>query len=208
MLKIFKAINDAMNEIGAISKGRVNQQQGYKFRGIDDMYNAIYPAFCKAGLFSVPTVLEVNREERPSKSGGVLVYTTVKVNYRLYADDGSFIESICIGEGMDSGDKSANKAMAAAQKYFFMQTFCIPTEEIKDSEEDSPEVAPKKVEKPATTEPSVELNNFTNGLNACKSLEELANYWISNAKTFNTFSSTEKKALTDIKNQMKMYFSK
>ncbi len=36
-----------------------------------------------------------------------------------------------------------NKAMSAAFKYACFQTFCIPTEEMVDSEVDSHEVAPK-----------------------------------------------------------------
>ncbi len=46
---------------------------------------------------------------------------------------------------MDSGDKSANKAMSAAYKYALMQVFCIPTDEPKDTENETHEVAPKTV---------------------------------------------------------------
>lgn len=38
---------------------------------------------------------------------------------------------------MDSGDKSLNKALSAAYKYACFQLFSIPTEEMKDSEEDT-----------------------------------------------------------------------
>ena len=40
---------------------------------------------------------------------------------------------------MDSGDKASNKAMAAAMKYAICQILCIPTEEIKDPDGESPE---------------------------------------------------------------------
>ena len=45
---------------------------------------------------------------------------------------------------MDSGDKSTNKAMAVAHKYALLQTFCIPTEEIKDPDHEAHELAVKK----------------------------------------------------------------
>lgn len=199
-MKVYELVSKVMSDIGAISKDRKNQQQGYQFRGIDDMYNAIYPCFVKHGLFTVPTVLDVTREERPSKSGGMLIYTTVKVNYKLYASDGSFLEAVCIGEGMDSGDKSANKAMAAAHKYFFMQTFCIPTEEIKDSEVDSPEVAPAK--------PDPKVMEFEQAMTKCKNLDELAAFWNSNSKLFYSFTTDQRKALTATKDNMKAFFSK
>ena len=42
---------------------------------------------------------------------------------------------------MDSGDKATNKAMAAAFKYALFQTFCIPTEEMKDADAETPEAS-------------------------------------------------------------------
>jgi len=60
--------------------------------------------------------------------------------------DGSSVESIMIGEAMDSGDKSANKAMSTALKYALMQAFLIPTEELKDSDNNTYEVKKKEPE--------------------------------------------------------------
>ena len=81
--------------------------------------------------------------ERTYRNGTTLIYRVLKVQYTFHADDGSGVDVVTVGEGMDSGDKAANKAMSAAQKYAFLQTFCIPTEEQKDSEVDHYEVAPK-----------------------------------------------------------------
>ena len=39
---------------------------------------------------------------------------------------------------MDSGDKASNKAMSAAFKYACFQTFCIPTEEMRDPDAETP----------------------------------------------------------------------
>jgi len=94
-------------------------------------------------VFTVPKVLESSREERPSKSGGVLIWTFLEIEYTFFANDGSSVVAVVTGEGMDSGDKSANKAMAVAHKYALLQIFSIPTEEAKDPENDSPEPAPK-----------------------------------------------------------------
>lgn len=136
---IHQAIVDIMRECEAISKTHKNQQQGYNFRGIDDVYNSLNPLLAKHGVFSVPEVLEERREEKPSKSGGVLTSTILKMRYTIFASDGSSVQTVVIGEGMDSGDKSANKAMAVAHKYALLQIFAIPTEDPKDPENDSPE---------------------------------------------------------------------
>ena len=53
-----------------------------------------------------------------------------KIKYIFYAEDGTSVEAITIGEGMDSGDKATNKSMAIAMKYALFQVFCIPTEEM------------------------------------------------------------------------------
>jgi hypothetical protein len=146
---IIKALVGVMGEIGAIAKTRKNPQQGYNFRGIDDIYNAIQPALIKHGVVIVPAFEVLTREERPSKSGGVLYYTTVKGVFRLSHIDGSGVNATAIGEGMDSSDKSTNKAMSAAFKYALLQTLCIPTEEHIDSERETPQ----PVAKPQPTPP-------------------------------------------------------
>ena len=39
---------------------------------------------------------------------------------------------------MDSGDKATNKAMSVAFKYACFQVFCIPTEEMRDPDAETP----------------------------------------------------------------------
>ena len=143
---IYESMNAVMEDCGFVGKDSVNQMQKYKFRGIDAVMNALNPALRKNKVFVVPEVLEQTREERTTGKGGLLIYSIIKVKYTFYAEDGSHIESIVIGEGMDSGDKASNKAMSAAFKYACFQAFCVPTEEMKDSEDDSPEPAPKTEE--------------------------------------------------------------
>lgn len=142
-MEIFKKIPLVMHEIGAVGKDRKNQQQGYQFRGIDDIYNAVNAALAKHGVFCVPSIEDMKREERQTQKGGTLFYTILTIKYVFYASDGSSVEARTVGEAMDSGDKSCNKAMSAAQKYAFLQVFCIPTEEPKDAEEETHEVAPQ-----------------------------------------------------------------
>lgn len=142
-MNIYESINAVMSEIGAIGKTSKNTTQGFMFRGIDAVMNAINPALVKNKVFIVPTILERTREERTTSKGGVLIYSICKVKYTFYAEDGSFVESVVIGEGMDNGDKATNKAMSIAFKYACFQVFCIPTEEMVDPDIESHEVAPK-----------------------------------------------------------------
>lgn len=134
------AISQIMKDIGPISKDNENKFQHYKFRGIDDVYKAVNPILVKHGVYCTPDVEEVIREENKTKDGKAIYYTIVRVRYTFYAEDGSNVSASVVGEGMDSSDKSANKAMSAAFKMVFFQVFCIPTEEGSvDSEKDSHE---------------------------------------------------------------------
>lgn len=133
---IFETIDLIMKEVPAIGKTKQNTKQNYKFRGIDDVMNKLQPIFAKYKLFVVPDVLEQTREERKTSTGGTLLYSICKIKYTFYAEDGSRVEATVIGEGMDSGDKASNKAMAIAFKYALFQVFCIPTEELKDPDKE------------------------------------------------------------------------
>lgn len=118
-----------------ISKNNKNAQQGYKFRGIDDVYNALAPVMSKIGLVVLPRVLSRETLERQTKLGGTLFYTTVDVEFDFVSShDGSKHVVKTYGEAMDSADKSTNKAMSAAYKYACMQAFCIPTEGDNDAD--------------------------------------------------------------------------
>lgn len=145
---IYSAIPAIMSEIPSICKDRKNADQGYNFRGIDDVYNAVNPILAKHQVFMRADIQDVKREERPSRSGGILAFVQVRVCYSFVASDGSFVSTDSLGEGMDSGDKATAKAMSIAQKYALLQMFCIPTADQKDPENDNPEMAKSPTAKP------------------------------------------------------------
>lgn len=139
---IYKQLIACLRGTSAIAKDKKNAQQGYRFRGIDDVYNALHPIFEENGVLPVPEVLESRREERQTKGGGNLIYTVLKLKVTFYAEDGSNVSAIVQGEGMDSADKSTNKAMSAAYKYALFQLLCIPTEETaQDADAETPEMS-------------------------------------------------------------------
>ena len=143
-MNIYESIAAVMTDIGAVGKNSKNQQQGFMFRGIDAVMNALSPALIKNKVFVVPEIIDQTREERQSSRGGNLIYSICKVKYTFYAEDGSSICAVVIGEGMDSGDKATNKAMSIAFKYACFQVFCIPTEEMQDPDAECHEVKPRE----------------------------------------------------------------
>lgn len=143
-MNIYQSITKIMEEVPSIGKTQRNKTQGFMYRGIDDVMNALQPLLAKNKVFIVPEILEQTREERTTSKGGNLIYSICKIKYKFYAEDGSSVEAITIGEGMDSGDKATNKAMAIAMKYALFQVFCIPTDEMKDPDSETPEQSTKK----------------------------------------------------------------
>lgn len=131
-MSVYKAISAVardMAEVG-ISKDRENRQQGFAFRGIDQVYNALAPMLAKHGLVILPRITERTVTERVTPKGAVLFYVVVKAEFDFVAtEDGSKHTVVTYGEAMDSGDKATNKAMSIAYKYAAFQTFCIPTEQ-------------------------------------------------------------------------------
>ena len=144
---IYQTITKVMSQIGAIGKDRKNTMQNFQYRGIDDVMNELHGIMAKEGLFVVPAVLEENRSTGKTKNGGDLFFTRLKISFKFYAQDGSNIESIVIGEAMDSGDKASNKALSIGLKYALLQVFCIPTEEEKDPDATSYETRPETFKK-------------------------------------------------------------
>lgn len=143
-MNIYQSITKIMEEVPSIGKTQRNKTQGFMYRGIDDVMNTLQPLLAKNKVFIVPEILEQTREERTTSKGGNLIYSICKIKYKFYAEDGSSVEAITIGEGMDSGDKATNKAMAIAMKYALFQVFCIPTDEMKDPDSETPEQSTKK----------------------------------------------------------------
>lgn len=155
-MNIYETITSIMNEGYAIAKEKRNAQQGFMYRGIDDVMNTFQPLMAKYKIFVVPEVLEHTREERTTGKGSTLLYSLLRVKYTFFADDGTSVSAVVIGEGMDSGDKASNKAMAVAMKYAMFQTFCIPTEDMADPDSETPPPStPKRAAPPPAPEPDV-----------------------------------------------------
>lgn len=149
-MKVYQAIAAVaatMSEHG-IAKARKNQAQGYAFRGIDDVYNALGPVLARNGLVVLPRTLSRECVERQTNKGSPLFYVTVEVEFDFVsAEDGSKHTVKTYGEAMDSADKATNKAMSAAYKYAAMQAFCIPTEGDNDADAHTHEVAARPAQR-------------------------------------------------------------
>jgi hypothetical protein len=136
--KGFAVLNGLLNiqkklAITGIPKDRrtksTNQRfQNFNFRSIDDFYNAISPLLAEESIICMPDVLEQTQTTIQTPNGSTQRFSFVRVKYTFISCiDGSYKSGVCVGEAMDSADKSLSKAMSIAQKTFFEQAFSIPT---------------------------------------------------------------------------------
>ena len=160
---IYKKMSDVMKEIRYVGKDQKNQAQGFKFRGIDQFVNALYPALTKHGVFMTPRstsyVQSLKDVTRSNGKAGVDKHVAIQMEYDFFAEDGS---KVTVGpvpaEGLDSGDKATNKDLSAALKYALIQTFSVPTEDMAEADLESPEIgvdSRKDVKSPGTADVDV-----------------------------------------------------
>lgn len=146
MSAVYKAIHGVLTDLSkvGIGKDKKNQQQGFQYRGVDDVMNVVSSLLAKHGLLILPRVTKRECIERQSAKGNALFYTILEVEYDFVAaaDGTKHVVGPFVGEAMDSGDKSSNKAMSIAYKYACFEAFCIPVEAENDPDSQTHDVAP------------------------------------------------------------------
>lgn len=128
--KVFAAIEAVMTDIAklGVAKNQTNTQQNFKYRGVDDVMDALSPLLAKHHLLILPSVEAHELRERTLRSGATVLHAVLKLSYTFVCpvDSSMVIVGPIYGEAMDSGDKATNKAMSAGYKYLCTQSFCIP----------------------------------------------------------------------------------
>lgn len=152
---IFGAMSAIKRGLIAVSKDRQNAQQGYKFRGIDDVFNAMHPLLAEQGVTTLPRVLTTETTERTTKNGSVQFHVRQEIEFTFLAPDGSaLIVGPMAAEALDTSDKASNKCMSFAMKYMLLNTFTIPTDDVSEGDKETPEAGQRAEQPEATKAPS------------------------------------------------------
>jgi hypothetical protein len=129
-MEIVQALVATAQAVGAVRKGEKNSHQGFNFRGIDTVVNAVSPALLANGVVVLPRLLSSAYETvRVGAKETLMGHARVTVEYAFYACDGSSISAVVAAEAMDSGDKATAKAMSVAFRTALLQALCLPTDE-------------------------------------------------------------------------------
>lgn len=158
---VHEALAAVMAEVTHVGKTGKNTHQGYNFRGIDGVLNAVGPALRNHGVLVMPELLSYEAAQVEVGSKRTLQReVTVQVKYLFVGPAGDSLAVVVPGEAMDSGDKATSKAMSVAMRTALIQALALPTDE-PDPDESSFERAPaqtasKAASKPAQSPKSVE----------------------------------------------------
>lgn len=137
---IYRLMPKVMADIGAVPPlGLMKHDGNYPYQKLKDILAHVHAALVKHEVFIIPRVLERTFGERVTKSGVPYKVVYLKVAYRFYATDGSFVESLVESEGEDNGDKATLKALSFAFKACLQQSFAIPAEDLVDGDDERAE---------------------------------------------------------------------
>lgn len=167
-MEVYKSIAQITGEIAAVGVGKnnKNQQQGFAYRGIDDIYDVLAPYLATHKLCILPRVVSRTVTEKTNAKGTTLFYVSVTVEYDFISGlDGSKVTTRMEGEAMDSGDKATGKACSYAYKNNAIQVFCIPIEPAWDPDAVSHAVQ----DTPAREKMTINDQRFDKGLEAIRS---------------------------------------
>lgn len=139
--EVLKAINVIRKSIlanGGIQKTHKNETMNYMYASFEDFNNAISPLLVEHNLLFFGSIESSSVSEYLTKKKDIMFKSVVHIRYTWFSViDGSFFESIVIGEANDSADKASQKALTIALKNLFTQTFSIPTSGDHSQDENS-----------------------------------------------------------------------
>ncbi|MFD7107710.1 ERF family protein [Streptomyces celluloflavus] len=138
--RVFTAISAVMRDAMPVGKDQRNEQQNYRFRGIDDVMSAMAGPLRAHGVFILPTIAE-HQQQRDGK----MTRTLITMRYRVYGPAGDCLVADVPGEAFDYADKATNKAQSAALKYLLFTLFMLPVDgrSIDDGDRHHPEPTPE-----------------------------------------------------------------
>ena len=172
-LTVYEAFSRVMGEVQGIRKGERNTQQGFNFRGIDAVLNAVGPALRNHGVTIIPTALSIETERYQTAKGGQMQGVIVHMQYRVYGPGGDSFEGSAYGQASDAGDKAVSKAESVAYRTFLLQALTVPTDEPDPDSESHERAAVRQSKKQAAGAANVAIQKINHATN----LDALRDVW-------------------------------
>jgi len=164
-----------MEEVRNVAKTERNNAQGFNFRGIDAVVNAVAPALRKHGVIIVPTHVTTTRQDvQVGAKRTPMQQVEVCCTYTFYGPEGDCIYTQVVGEAMDAGDKATAKAMSVAFRTLLLQALCLPTDDPDPDASSYERAAPEEPENDTRQRANTKsVTAFSNAIAAADTLERL-----------------------------------
>lgn len=140
--QVYSAWTAALEQVRAVPKGDVNQGEGFKYRSIDAVMNAVHGALAAHGLAIIPAAATQTRTEVQSRRGAAGAHLVMDVTFRVIHASGESFTALVVGEATDYQGRCTSKAYTMALKTFLLQALCIPLVGEDPDGEQVDEVAP------------------------------------------------------------------
>lgn len=149
---------NVMEAVRSVGKGDFNEDQGFRFRGVDSVVNAVGPALRTHQVIVVPKrIVNIDTVEYETRRGTRMVNKQITVEWEVRGPAGDSFTAESVGEAADAGDKSISKAQSVAYRVFLLEALCIPTGNPDPDTESHERVATPQVD------PAVEAANEARG---------------------------------------------
>lgn len=126
---IHEALAKAKAAVGNVSKAQRNAQQGFNFRGVDDVVNAVAGPLNDNGVIVTPWVDSyVSETVEVGRNKTLMAHIMGEVVYTFTGPRGDEVKAKVLAEAMDSGDKCTPKFMSVAYRIALLQVLNLPTD--------------------------------------------------------------------------------
>lgn len=132
------AINAVIANIDAVEKLGKNTHFGFQYQKWDDIQPAVAQALTSVGLVITSQPTDIRYYEALSSKGQPFMKAVVTMEFTLRYKLCEPIVRIWWGEANDQDDKTIQKAITSATKYFLQKTFWISSKDSIDPDDDGP----------------------------------------------------------------------
>ena len=137
--KLFAKMAEIMMQVRHLAKDGRNQYDKYDYVTADTIAIVIGQKLAQASLAFIPSVVDVESTPYTTAKGAEHIRTVVRMQMTLACGEtGAVWSSMWAGEAIDRSDKSINKAITSACKYFLLKTFLLAGGDDADAEAESP----------------------------------------------------------------------
>ena len=110
-----------------VGKNSRNEEEGYNYRSVDDIINAVHPALRQVGGFILGQEME-QVASTVERNGQTLTTVRLKVMYEWHGTDGGDpIASLISSEATSDSDGATGKAWSVAYRTYLVQVLCLPS---------------------------------------------------------------------------------